>query len=101
MPYIKKDDRERVDGAIGELIDSIVDTSNFDINALPGILNYCITRLIQACYKSVRGVSLNSNSLSYSDYNSAIGVLECAKMEFYRRRAAPYEDEKLSENGDV
>ena len=30
-----------------------------------------------------------------------IGVLECAKLELYRRVAAPYEDDKIDENGDV
>jgi len=29
------------------------------------------------------------------------GVLECAKLELYRRIAAPYEDTKIEENGDV
>jgi len=31
----------------------------------------------------------------------AIGALECAKLELYRRVAAPYEDTKIAENGDV
>ena len=30
-----------------------------------------------------------------------MGVLECCKLEFYRRVAAPYEDIKIEENGDV
>lgn len=29
------------------------------------------------------------------------GAIECAKLEFYRRVAAPYEDKKIAENGDV
>ena len=29
------------------------------------------------------------------------GALRCAQMEFYRRVAAPYEDKKIQENGDV
>ncbi len=28
-------------------------------------------------------------------------VLETAKLEFYRRVAGPYEDAKISENGEV
>jgi hypothetical protein len=39
--------------------------------------------------------------LSYSTINEAIGALECAKMELYRRIAVPYEDSKIAENGDV
>ena len=30
-----------------------------------------------------------------------LGVLECVKLELYRRVAAPYEDKKCQENGDV
>lgn len=39
--------------------------------------------------------------LSYADINEAIGALECAKLELYRRIAVPYENRKLAENGDV
>lgn len=38
---------------------------------------------------------------SYERYNAAIGALECAKLELYRRLVAPYEDQKCAENGDV
>jgi hypothetical protein len=30
-----------------------------------------------------------------------MGVLESAKLELYRRKIAPYEDDKIAENGDV
>lgn len=30
-----------------------------------------------------------------------VGVLECAKLEAYRRIASPHEDKKIDENGDV
>lgn len=30
----------------------------------------------------------------------ALGALECCKLEFYRRVAAPYEDSKIKSNGD-
>ncbi len=57
-----------------------------------GELNYCVTRLmIEYCH----------DKLSYKDVNDAIGAVECAKLEFYRRMAVPYEDIKISENGDV
>jgi hypothetical protein len=39
--------------------------------------------------------------LRYYHINKAVGVLECIKMEFYRRVAAPYEDTKIEQNGDV
>lgn len=97
MPYIVKEKRQQVDDQLGYLIDSVVSASSGDISALPGILNYCITVLIKTTYKIVSG----KKKLSYSDHNSAIGMLECAKQEFYRRNTAPYEDEKVVENGDV
>jgi hypothetical protein len=37
----------------------------------------------------------------YRDYHAVIGALEAAKLEFYRRQVAPYEDGKIAENGDV
>lgn len=38
---------------------------------------------------------------SYKIINEIIGVLECVKLEFYRRIAAPYENDKQQANGDV
>lgn len=32
---------------------------------------------------------------------SLLGAVEAAKLEFYRRHVAPYEDKKLGEHGDV
>lgn len=84
MPYIHPEDREELDPFIDYLIDQI-DYSNI------GELNYIITRLCDAMLGEVR----------YSKINSLIGVLECAKLELYRRVAAPYEDDKIDENGDV
>ena len=97
MPYIVKEKREQVDTQLGYLIDAITETSRGDVSALPGILNYCITVLIKSTYRLVTGKA----KLSYADHNSAVGMLECAKQEFYRRNTAPYEDEKALENGDV
>jgi len=58
-----------------------------------GELNYLVTRLLDSY--------LMTNGLSYTQINAVIGVLECAKMELYRRIAAPYEDKKSREAGDV
>lgn len=59
----------------------------------PGELNFIITALCDD-YLEKRG-------LSYDTINSIIGAIECAKMELYRRIAAPYEDIKIKENGDA
>lgn len=67
-------------------------TSDLDASN-PGELNYQITYLVETY--------LRNRGESYSTYNDLIGVLECAKMELYRRMVVPYEDTKIEENGDV
>ena len=59
-----------------------------------GELNYAITRLVD-------DYLIQKGSIRYAHLNEVIGVLECAKLELYRRVAVPYEDKKLSETGDV
>ncbi len=58
-----------------------------------GELNYAISA---ACASY-----LEANGTQYKTINDILGALEGAKLEFYRRVAAPYEDTKLKENGDV
>ena len=85
MPYIKKERRRELsvpsDWPMVGLAQDV------------GELNYQITCLVDDF--------ISRKKLKYSEINSAIGVLECAKMELYRRIAAPYEDKKCEENGDV
>ena len=61
--------------------------------ATPGELNYAITRLCD--------LFITDRELNYTNINAVIGALECAKQEFYRRVAVPYEDLRRKENGDV
>lgn len=58
-----------------------------------GDLNYQISKLLND-FVAMKG-------LNYATLNEAMGALECAKIEFYRRVAAPYEDRKAMANGDV
>lgn len=58
-----------------------------------GELNYQISKLLND-FCAMKG-------LSYATVNEAVGALECAKLEFYRRVAAPYEDKKVASNGEV
>lgn len=58
-----------------------------------GDVNFLITNQLQEY--------LEQEGLSYKTLNEIIGVLECAKQEFYRRVVVPYEDKKKEENGDV
>jgi hypothetical protein len=85
MPYIKQEDRNRFN-AFTRSIDELEIKS-------PGELNYLITVLTHRY--------LNMKPESYQMYNDAIGALEGAKLELYRRHVAAYEDEKIRENGDV
>lgn len=85
MPYIKQARRNSF-AEMGA-------TGHHPIMVNPGELNYEITLKIK---KYIEG-----HGLSYSTINDIIGALEGAKLEFYRRVAAPYEDKKIVENGDV
>jgi hypothetical protein len=84
LPYIKQENRKKFDDGVDKLIENIT---------AAGELNYIITRLCLG-YLRLKGKR-------YVNLNEIIGILECAKEEFYRRQVAPYEDEKIKENGDV
>ncbi|MEE8373906.1 MAG: hypothetical protein V3R87_09315 [Dehalococcoidia bacterium] len=58
-----------------------------------GELNYAITKLCLTF--------LGKGTTRYCEYNDIIGVLECAKLEFYRRAVAAYENEAIERNGDI
>lgn len=87
MPYIDQDSREEFELMALEAVDLI------EFGITPGELNYLITKACDA-YLMYKGKN-------YTHINDVIGVLECAKLEFYRRIAIPYEDEKIEQNGDV
>ena len=59
-----------------------------------GELNFAISVLVDGYLK-------NKGGIKYSHLNEVVGALDCAKLELYRRVAAPYEDKKMEENGDV
>lgn len=86
MPYIDRDDRYRLN-----LLMVRLDKEIFDQGVSEGEMNYILTQLVLSWLGDAR----------YSEYNSAIGVLECVKQELYRRAVAPYEQKKAEENGDV
>ena len=91
MPYIAQSKRDMLDNSIDKLHRVLVELEiDDDTNNMEGNINYSITRLLRMCYGE-----------SYRDINDVIGVLECIKLEHYRTKAAPYEDQKKFENGDV
>lgn len=83
MPYVPADARARLDAAIDAV----------PLPADAGELNYTLTRLVDR-YLAERGVR-------YAHLNEVVGVLACVGLELYRRVAAPYEDRKAAEHGDV
>lgn len=87
MPYIKPDDRPPIDELLQPLIDHI---KTLPLDQQDGAFNYAVTRALKQLYKP-----------KYFNYNRAMGVLSCIQAEWYRRDIAPYEDEKIAENGDV
>lgn len=84
MPYITKDRRSHIDCHVDQII-NYVDND--------GDLNYAITRLLHLFVKK--------SKLCYHTINIVQGVIDCVGREFYRRVAAPYEDNKINENGDI
>ena len=87
MPYIKPEKRAKYDRTLEELIGIL---KSLPAEEVDGELNYVVTKILKEVYP-----------LRYFHINKAIGVLECIKQEFYRRVAAPYEDIKMKESGDV
>ncbi len=95
MPYIIPEQRVLIDKAIEELREALVKTQLDDETATDeGMLNYAITRILMTVYGQ-------RESTRYSLINNAVGMLECCKLEFYRQVAAPYEDQKIHDNGAV
>jgi hypothetical protein len=87
MPYITQEDRPQYDEVLARLIALLKEKPPESVD---GHLNYVVTRVIKEVYP-----------LRYYHINKAMGVLECIQHEFYRRVAAPYEDTKIEQNGDV
>ncbi len=84
MPYIKKDDRPKFNAAATEIAGKA---------ECAGDLNYAITVILHS-YLKRKGVK-------YANVNELIGMMECCKLELYRKIGAPYEDLKVTQNGDV
>ena len=87
LPYIKSENRKKYEKIIQELVSILKSLPPEEVD---GDLNYVVTKLLKEVYP-----------LRYYHINKAVGVLECIKLEFYRRVAAPYEDLKIKESGDV
>jgi hypothetical protein len=87
MPYIKSDQRPAIDDLVRPLIEHL---KSLPVEDQDGSLNYAITKVIKYVYPQ-----------KYFHLNRALGVLTAIKLELYRKIIGPYEDTKISENGDV
>jgi hypothetical protein len=88
MPYIKHEDRVKLDGILQPALWYVNDHRDMTM----GELNYFISNIIWSFFDA------NKN---YSTANNLVGMLECVKQEFIRRNLNPYEDQKIKENGDI
>lgn len=86
MPYIKPEDRTPLDPLIDQLCAAL------PAEDFAGQFNYVVSRLCADVLETKQ---------NYARINELVGALECAKLELYRRVAAPYEDTKVEQNGDV
>lgn len=103
MPYIDQERRKKLDNSITNMSLSLKELisennifgknkiSNEEFMELLGDLNYCFSRVISSLMTDI----------SYSKIAMITGVLENIKQEYYRRIAAPYEDKKVKQNGDI
>ena len=93
MPYIKQEYRPMLDGHIEALVKEIkqIADEQGDQRAVAGLLNYACTRLGLKVIPEKR----------YWAIALIAGVFRNIGDEFYRRYAAPYEDEQIQKNGDV
>lgn len=92
MPYIVQDRRDALDPAIEQMLTALRGLELDDeSNNTQGNINYIFTRILKAVYPGGR----------YQEINDAMGVLHSCSFEYYRKVAAPYEDQKEFENGSV
>lgn len=92
MPYIKQELRDELNTVVDAFAQRIKEMNqNNPEHTRDGLLNYSLTRIFNQVYSDAR----------YHDFNELIGLLECCKLEYYRKYIADYENLKENENGKV
>ena len=91
MPYISPEMREEIYPALRVLMNRVEAVCREHHVESDGALNYVMTSLLLGFFSEGK----------YSTYERGMGLISCVGHEFYRRRVAPYEDQKSQENGDV
>lgn len=92
MPYICLKDREKFDGIIRNAVSALTEGQDVGIGFTEGELNYLISGITWRLFAKNR---------RYKVGNALMGVLECVKLELYRRLLAPYEEKMIQNNGDL
>lgn len=85
MPYIKDYEREAYKNTVEALANQL--------SIMPcGHVNYVISKIVTEIFRKDQ---------SYTCANMLIGVLDCVKLELYRKHIGLYEDKKATENGEI
>lgn len=92
MPYITQSKRQEINDCMKDILDYL---NNHVVSI--GEINFMISNLINFLIRK----SCENDSFNYSICNELIGVLECAKLELYRKVIAKYEEKKIQENGSL
>lgn len=90
MPYIAQEDRDKFIESEQKTVDYL---SNLDLPNFAGHLNYLNYKIAKTY--------IAKNGKKYFTFCTIVGTLICCVLEVYARLARPYEDRKISENGDV
>ncbi len=96
MPYIDKKIRDDI-SIHG--ISEVYTPGELNFFITDSILEYLETR--KAVIPSFGSIPSSKKPNCYADYNEVIGVLECVKLELYRKVISKYEDKKEKKNGTV
>ncbi len=84
MPYIKTERRSLFDSHLEACASQILNEGDF---------NYCIYKMASLLIERI--------GENYQNLSMCSSAMEHAKLEWYRKRVAPYEEEKIAENGDI
>lgn len=90
MPYIKQEERDQIDPKLKEMLDHMGVLT-------PGQFVYM---MYQICQWQTSFGGTGDLPVGWGSASRVLADLEATKLEFYRRVVAPYEDQKIQENGD-
>lgn len=93
MPYLKPEQRPRLDPLIKALSDEInkIVKEGGETHSFAGLLDYCFTKLILQTVPEER----------YWAYTLVEGMLNGLSKEFNRRIVGPFEEKQKTQRGDI